>query len=108
MGQAPLGSWKFLEICDLILEKGNTYENHLSGIKYSLLGLGDSKFTTYFLNPTALDSALSKAGAERLGPLGKADASGEGNRVQSKAIEDWCTGIIRDLKRVCARIERIR
>ena len=99
VGQAPLGAWKFREICDLILEKGNTYENHLKGIKYALLGLGDSKYTTFFLNPTAIDSALSKAGAERVGSLGKADASGEGEKVQLKVIENWCKDIVFDLKR---------
>ena len=63
-----------------------------------MLGLGDSKFTTFFLNPTAIDSALSKAGAIRLGKLGKADASGTGENAQSKVIDEWCSSILLDLK----------
>jgi len=101
VGQAPLGAWKFREMCDLILEKGDDeYQHHLKGVKYALLGLGDSKYTTFFLNPTAIDSALSKSGAERVGSLGKANASGEGDKIQSKVIEDWSRDIVQDLKRV--------
>lgn len=102
VGQAPIGAWKFREMCDVILEEkdGDKYANHFKGLRYALLGLGDSKFTTFFLNPTAFDSALSKAGAERVGSLGKADASGQGEKLQSKVIEDWCRDIVQDLKRV--------
>lgn len=100
VGQAPLGAWKFREMCDKILESKEDKSSEFKGLKYALLGLGDSKFTTFFLNPTAIDSALSKAGAERVGSLGKADASGTGEKVQLKVIEDWSKNIIPDLKRV--------
>jgi len=70
-----------------------------------LLGLGDSKYTTFFLNPTAIDSALSKAGAERVGSLGKADASGTGDKVQLLVIEDWCRNILTDLKRAVKELD---
>jgi len=104
VGQAPMGAWKFREMCDLILEK-DACEGKLKGIKYALLGLGDSKYTTFFLNPTAIDSALSKAGAERVGSLGKADASGTGDKVQLLVIEDWCRNILTDLKRVVKELD---
>jgi sulfite reductase alpha subunit-like flavoprotein len=99
VGQAPIGAWKFRELCDLIL-KTPEYEGVFKGLRYAMLGLGDSKYTTFFQNPTALDSALTKAGAERIGPLGKADASGTGDNVQLKVIEDWSENIIADLKKV--------
>ena len=97
-----MGAWKFREMCDKILEdngKGSDslYENKLKGVKYAMLGLGDSKYTTFFLNPTAIDSAMAKSGAERVGSLGKADASGEGEKLQSKVIEDWSRDIVKDL-----------
>mmetsp|Transcript_15212 Transcript_15212/g.21849 ORF Transcript_15212/g.21849 Transcript_15212/m.21849 type:complete len:140 (-) Transcript_15212:390-809(-) len=61
----------------------------LTGVKYALLGLGDSKYTTFFQNPTQLDKALQLAGATRVGSLGKADASGEGGDDQLKTIGRW-------------------
>jgi|AntRauTorckE5430_2_1112549.scaffolds.fasta_scaffold00750_6 sulfite reductase alpha subunit-like flavoprotein len=91
-------------MCDLILEN-DAYKGKFKGLKYALLGLGDSKYTTFFLNPTALDSAMSKAGAERVGSLGKADASGTGDKVQLSVIEDWSKNIIMDLKRVVKELD---
>lgn len=107
VGQAPLGCLKFREVCDYILSNDNnstttSTEDLWKGCHYAMLGLGDSKYTTFFLNPTALDGALSKAGAVRVGTLGKADASGEkvNGITQAKVIEDWCVNIIDDLKLV--------
>ena len=87
VGQAPLGCYRFREFCDEINEQKLT--GMLKGVKYAMLGLGDSKYTTFFQNPTKIDQALTLAGAERFGALGKADASGE----QMEVIEQW----IRDL-----------
>ena len=70
-----------------------------------MLGLGDSKYTTFFLNPTAIDSAMAKAGAERVGSLGKADASGKGDKLQLKVIDDWSRDILVDLKRVVEELD---
>jgi len=99
VGQAPIGCHKFREFCDHLLTKSDQdYGTLLDGCQYAMLGLGDSKFTTFFLNPTAIDSSLSKVGAIRLGKLGKADASGSGDYVQSKVIDDWCNTILMDLK----------
>mmetsp|Transcript_19514 Transcript_19514/g.24585 ORF Transcript_19514/g.24585 Transcript_19514/m.24585 type:complete len:187 (+) Transcript_19514:67-627(+) len=101
VGQAPLGCWKFRDLCDAILENDDSSaDTRLVGLKYAMLGLGDSKYSTFFLNPTALDTALSKAGAERIGSLGKADASGVGDKVQSKVMEEWCENIIPEIVRV--------
>lgn len=104
VGQAPIGAWKFREMCDLILNS-NGYEGIFMGLRYAMLGLGDSKYTTFFRNPTALDSAMRKAGAERVGPLGKADASGTGDELQSKVIEDWSENILIEFKKVIEKFD---
>jgi sulfite reductase alpha subunit-like flavoprotein len=102
VGQAPLGCWKFRELCDAILDSSNNDTNKmkettLQGIQYSMLGLGDSKYSTFFLNPTAIDSALHKVGAMRIGKLGKADASGTGDNTQSIVMNNWCENIGKDI-----------
>ena len=107
VGQAPMGAWKFREMCDLILAENDKYASHFQGVQYALLGLGDSKYTTFFLNPTALDSAMAKAGAVRVGSLGKADASGEGDQLQQTVIEQWCESIVDDLKRVVDQLGKM-
>ena len=45
----------------------------------------------YFIctDPTAIDQGLSSVGAMLVGPLGKADASGKGDELQSKVIDNW-------------------
>ena len=104
VGQAPIGSYRFRDFCDSLLgnetfrapssPSGSTStKNLLTGVRYALLGLGDSKYSTYFRNPTVLDDALTQAGATRVGPLGKADASGTGEDVQALVIERWIDGI---------------
>ena len=103
VGQAPLGAWKFRDLCDYILEQPEK-SLRLDGVQYAMLGLGDSKFTTFFLNPTALDSALMKAGAARIGTLGKADARGVGDNTQSVVMTKWCEDIIPEVLRVVKEI----
>jgi sulfite reductase alpha subunit-like flavoprotein len=69
-----------------------------------LCGLGDSKYTTFFRNPTAIDRALRAVGAVRVGDLGKADASGVGDQTQSLVIERWMDGIWPHLARAIVQI----
>lgn len=97
VGQAPLGCYKFRKLCDHILSN-ETNTNHsssaatmLDGITFAMLGLGDSKYTTFFQNPTKIHSALCTAGALPIGPFGIADAS---SVDQSKQITDWIETII--------------
>ena len=47
VGQAPLGARRFREVCDALLERKseNTYAKLLNGVRYFLLGLGDSHYT---------------------------------------------------------------
>lgn len=97
VGQAPLGARKFRELCDAVLEGEGGDDEFLKGIKFALLGLGDSHYTTFFRNPTAIDDALTRAGATRVGRLGKADASGTGDEEQSASVDRWIEGIWDDL-----------
>ena len=87
VGQAPLGGYRFREFCDAILDRPK--KTMLKGLSFALLGLGDSKYTTFFRNPTKTDQALQLAGATRVGDLGKADASAD----QLAIIAEWIDGI---------------
>jgi sulfite reductase alpha subunit-like flavoprotein len=87
VGQAPLGGYRFREYCDALMERNDATQ--LEGLKYALLGLGDSKYTTFFNNPTITNEALQLAGATRVGDLGKADASAD----QLAIIQKWIDGI---------------
>ena len=93
VGAAPIGCGMFRQLCDFILEKNSQNrenENFLNGIRYFMLGLGDSKYTTYFQNPATIDRALTVAGAMRVGELGKADASGP----QLELIQGWMDEVL--------------
>jgi len=80
----------------------NEKEKILKGVKFALLGLGDSHYSTFFRNPTVIEEALTTVGAERIGELGKADASGTGEMEQAKVIERWMEGIWKDLAKAVA------
>lgn len=99
VGQAPIGAWKFREMCDLINNGSETNQFH--GVTYAMMGLGDSKYTTFFNNPKTIDDAMTKAGAVRVGELCKADAS----KDQQQIIEDWSTSILSELKKVICTME---
>jgi sulfite reductase alpha subunit-like flavoprotein len=122
VGQAPLGGYRFRDLCDAWLEEqqaqgggggevgGSSSPSKnpsssgaggvLNGVHFALCGLGDSKYTTFFRNPTTIDAALRSVGAVRIGDLGKADASGIGYQTQSLVIERWMDGIWPHLARV--------
>ena len=91
-GQAPLGGYRFRELCDYVIENNKT--SLLQGLQFALLGLGDSKYTTYFQNPTQTNEALEMAGATRIGPIGKADNSNQ----QPETIEAWIAGLWKPLQ----------
>ena len=102
VGQAPLGCYQFRKMCDAILtQSGNgnpDVKGLLHGVKYAMLGLGDSNYSTFFENPSQIDTALTLAGAKRIGPLGKADASGTGSNEQPEVISRWIATIWDELK----------
>lgn len=100
VGQAPIGAWKFREMCDLI-NSTKSETKAFAGVTYAMMGLGDSKYTTFFNNPKAIDSAMTKAGALRVGELCKADAS----KDQQTIIEKWSRSILDELKQEIQKIE---
>jgi len=96
VGQAPIGSEKFRSLADELLslverKEGRDYATLLKGLRYALCGLGDSAYTTYLVNPSTIDKALTAAGAARIGEMGKADANAKkiGNDAQDKVITRW-------------------
>lgn len=102
VGQAPLGAYRFRELCDgwvqsttatTVSTDDNDDEPPLQGLKYAICGLGDSSYPTKFKNPTIIDQGLTKAGAERIGDLALADANGMGEDEQEKTIAKWMTTI---------------
>jgi sulfite reductase alpha subunit-like flavoprotein len=101
VGQAPLGCYRFRELCDAWASEKNS--KLLDGLQFALCGLGDSKFTTYFENPTKINESLHLVGAKRVGPLGKADASGRDEHAQNLVIERWIEGIWPFLAKVVAQ-----
>lgn len=105
VGQAPLGCYRFRELCDAWLQQKNTSDMKqvLKGHFFAMCGLGDSKYTTFFQNPKRIDEALQLVGATRVGPLGKADASGKDEQVQGKVIEQWIDGIWPHLAKAIAQ-----
>ena len=101
VGQAPLGGYRFRDLCDAWLEEEKSQK--LDGVHFALCGLGDSKFTTFFRNPTKINDALHHVGAKRVGPLGKADASGKGADAQNLVIDRWVDEIWPFLASVAAK-----
>jgi sulfite reductase alpha subunit-like flavoprotein len=113
VGQAPLGGYRFRDFCNALLllhveeeeeEKRTTTTNSgrkkmLEGLSFCLLGLGDSKYTTFFRNPTVTDKALQAVGATRVGDLGKADASSV-DPDQLAVIGHWVDGIWPELQEI--------
>jgi len=100
VGQAPIGAYKFRELVD---EKASITKNQkiLSPVRYFMLGLGDSKYTTFFKNPTQINEGMLNFGARRIGELGKADASDN----QALAIKLWCENVCYPgLEKECKKI----
>ena len=111
VGMAPLGCYRFRELCDAWWDQyGNTDDDNnnsskiLDGLQFALCGLGDSKFTTFFQNPQKINDTLGLLGAKRVGSLGKADASGMGDDEQELAIEKWIDGIWPELAKAVLSI----
>jgi sulfite reductase alpha subunit-like flavoprotein len=105
VGGAPLGAYRFRELCDAWLNLyGDKNDNPkiLDGCQFAMCGLGDSQFLTFFENPTKINESLMLVGAKRVGPLGKADASGTGEKVQANVIDRWMDGIWPELATVVA------
>jgi sulfite reductase alpha subunit-like flavoprotein len=88
VGQAPLGAYRFRELCDYWAQNDD-HGAPLQGLQYALCGLGDSTYPTKFVNPTRIDRGLTAAGARRIGQLAMADAHGSGQHAQDVTISNW-------------------
>jgi sulfite reductase alpha subunit-like flavoprotein len=91
VGQAPLGAYRFREVCDALSETKD--QTILQGLRYAICGLGDSSYSTFMRNPTAIDAGLSAAGAQRIGTMARADANALGDESQDKTIARWMEDI---------------
>ena len=91
VGQAPLGAYRFREVCDAFSEAKDP--SILKGLQYAICGLGDSTYSTYMKNPTAIDAGLTAAGATRIGTMARADANALGEDSQDKTITRWIDGL---------------
>lgn len=58
----------------------------LTGIRYSIFGLGDSSYETYSHGSEIIDELLRDLGAERIGAYGRHDAS-DGTLPNDDALE---------------------
>lgn len=97
-GDAPMNARQFRKWCDRAqaTQNGNRI---LSGIRFAMLGLGDSYYKTYMGNPKAIEAGLLAAGAERVGERGEADAD-KGKGEQEAAMAAWIDSIWLELARV--------
>jgi MioC protein len=65
----------------------------LSGVRYAMFGLGDTFYTeTYGQGATKLDDKLTELGAQRVGEIGRYDAS-SWEPVGESAVA-WFTGVL--------------
>lgn len=105
-GDPPEGGYRFRDLCDMWVdhyEQNPAVSKVLTGLQYALCGMGNSSFRTYFQNPQTIDDGLTLAGANRVGDLGKADASGKGEMSQQNVITKWKEGIWKPLAEVIAQ-----
>lgn len=100
VGQAPLGCYRFRELCDTWKKETDMHQGTLDGMQFAICGLGDSKYTTFFQNPTVIHEALQLVGAKHVGPMGKADASGKVDQIV--VLEQWVQAIWPFLAKVVA------
>ena len=63
----------------------------LTGIRYSIFGLGDSSYETYSHGSEIIDEKLTALGAERVGVYGRHDAS-DGSLPNDDALA-WLEGV---------------
>ena len=64
----------------------------LTGIRYSIFGLGDSSYETYSHGSEIIDEKLRALGAERVGVYGRHDAS-DGSLPNDDALS-WLEGVL--------------
>lgn len=101
-GQAPMNGRRFRTLCDGWISDFTSdpaKDKFLTGLRFALLGLGDSYYKTYQRNPKTTEEALTLAGATLVGERGEADAD-KGAEDQLKAMDDWTAAIWPELANV--------
>jgi len=93
-GGAPTNAKKFRSLCDKLVAEhgggGKAKADFLKGMRFALLGLGDSFYKTYMQNPKVTEEALLAVGATPLVERGVADANDENDEgLQQKAMDEW-------------------
>jgi sulfite reductase alpha subunit-like flavoprotein len=63
-------------------------ERFLDGLRFAILGFGDSFYKTYQKNPMVVEEALSLAGGRIIGSRGASDADMD-KETNQKAIDSW-------------------
>ncbi len=84
-GELPSSARPFGEALDLEAPD-------LSGIRYTVFGLGDSSYETYSHGSEIIDEKLTALGATRVGVYGRHDAS-DGSLPNDEALE-WLRGVL--------------
>ncbi len=84
-GRAPDGARRIEELLD-----GNGLPGRqCTGLRYAVLGCGNSQWRTYQAFPKRIDAALAEAGAQPVVPRGEADGNGD----LDGAVETWLAGL---------------
>jgi sulfite reductase alpha subunit-like flavoprotein len=95
-GHAPEGGKEFRKLADAWItdyKENPDKPKILTGVHFSLLGLGDRDFDeTFMKNPKTTEEALKLAGARLVGERGVADAF-DGAMAQQKIIDEYVDGI---------------
>ncbi|GBF07341.1 putative bifunctional P-450/NADPH-P450 reductase1, cypD [Deinococcus aerius] len=72
-GAAPDNAARF----DAWVQEGGLAEGSLEGLRFALLGTGNTQWVTYQAFPKRVEAALLRAGAQPFVPRGEADANGD-------------------------------
>ena len=86
------------------LKKRHLPEDHLSGLRFAYLGLGDSNYSQFCNGPKTLRERLLDLGAEEFADPGWAD---DGVGLE-EVVEPWIEGLWGALREVCGQTEVIR
>ncbi|RCH90936.1 hypothetical protein CU098_002539, partial [Rhizopus stolonifer] len=84
-GQPPDSAEKFDAFLDNKM-KEDAHENLLTGLSYTIFGLGNRNWRTYQQFPIKVNQCLSDLGAERLFTSGE----GDNDKDMDAAFNDWC------------------
>lgn len=100
MGHAPRNARRFRKLCDhwtetLLRDDGK--DKPLHGVRFALLRLGSSLYSTYQGNPTSVYNGLIAAGARSIGEKGAVDSSG-GPAPQRQQILEWQNALMEPLR----------